>query len=73
MNRAFAAWKDKPLLSITKDKVAKLHTSLGETQGEAYANLAMRLLRALFNFAARLRKPMQLITENLLKLMNNVP
>jgi hypothetical protein len=52
INRAFTDWKDKPLLSITKDKVAKLHTSLGQKQGEAYANLAMRVLRALFNFAA---------------------
>lgn len=52
VNRAFADWKDKPLLSITKDKVAKLHASLGQEQGEAYANLAMRVLRALFNFAA---------------------
>ena len=70
MNRAFAAWKDKPLLSITKDKVAKLHTSLGETQGEAYANLAMRVLRALFNFAAGQYEDAQgrsLITENPVK------
>jgi integrase len=70
MNRAFAAWKDKPLLSITKDKVAKLHTFLGETQGEAYANLAMRLLRALFNFASGQYEDAQgrsLITENPVK------
>lgn len=47
----FADWKDKPMLSITKDDVAKKHTILGEKNGHARANLAMRLLRALFNFA----------------------
>lgn len=49
---AFANWKDKPLIAITKDKIAKQHTRLGQEHGEAYANLAMRVLRALFNFAA---------------------
>lgn len=49
---AFADWKNKPLLTITKDKIAKRHAQLGQKSGEAYANLAMRTLRALFNFAA---------------------
>jgi integrase len=49
---AFASWGDKPLLSITKDKIAKKHENLGKERGEAYANLAMRILRALFNFAS---------------------
>ncbi len=49
---AFPIWKSKPLISITKDKVAKHHEKLGEERGQAYANLAMRVLRALFNFAA---------------------
>lgn len=49
---ALAAWKDKPLTGITKDKVEKHHNRLGEAHGHAYANLAMRVLRALFNFAA---------------------
>jgi integrase len=52
LNNAFASWCNKPLMSITKDKVAKHHTYLGKEHGEAYANLAMRVLRALFNFAA---------------------
>jgi integrase len=52
MTVAFADWKKLPILQITKDKVEKLHTKLGENSGEAYANLAMRILRALFNFAA---------------------
>lgn len=44
----FASRVDKPFLAITKDKVAKYHEKLGKERGEAYANLAMRLLRALF-------------------------
>ena len=52
MRVAFADWNNKPLLSITKDKIAQRHNMLGEQRGKAYANLAMRLLRALYNFAA---------------------
>lgn len=49
---AFSVWKNKPLLSITKDKVVKHHEQLGKERGNAYANQSMRVLRALFNFAA---------------------
>jgi len=52
LNKAFTKWINKPLLSITKDQISKHHQKLGEAHGEAYANLAMRILRALFNFAA---------------------
>lgn len=52
LTKAFSSWANKPLISITKDKIAKHHEKLGEAHGEAYANLAMRVLRALFNFAA---------------------
>lgn len=52
LTKAFSNWVNKPLVSITKDKIAKQHEKLGEEHGEAYANLAMRVLRALFNFAA---------------------
>lgn len=64
---AFASWGDKPLVAITKDKVAKHHEKLGKEHGEAYANLAMRLLRALFNFASGQYEDAQgktMITEN---------
>lgn len=47
----FAGWKNKPLISINKEMVVKLHAKVGVDRGEAYANLAMRFLRALFNFA----------------------
>ncbi len=49
---AFPDWLNRPLLAITKDMVAKRHRKLGEHHGEYYANGAMRVLRALFNFAA---------------------
>lgn len=48
---AFADWQRKPLRAISKDMVARRHTELGTQRGEAYANLAMRFLRSLFNFA----------------------
>lgn len=67
---AFANWKDKPLLSVTKDKVSKHHEKLGEEHGQAYANLAMRVLRALFNFAAGQYEDSQgrsLVTDNPVK------
>ena len=66
----FADWKSKTLLSITKDKVIKHHEKLGEKHGAAYANQAMRVLRALFNFAAGQYEDAagrSLITENPVK------
>jgi integrase len=47
---AFPDWLDLPLKNLTRDKVQKRHTELGE-KSEARANNAMRVLRALFNFA----------------------
>ncbi|MDD2770207.1 MAG: integrase arm-type DNA-binding domain-containing protein [Methylococcus sp.] len=51
MTVAFPDWQKKPIAAITKDMVAKRHLKLGKDHGEAYANLAMRFLRALFNFS----------------------
>lgn len=51
MTVAFVNWQDKAITSISKDMVAKQHRNIGAERGEAYANLAMRFLRALFNFA----------------------
>lgn len=70
INAAFDDWKYKPLLNINKDKIVKLHEKLGEERGAAYANQAMRVLRALFNFAAGQYEDGQgrsLITENPVK------
>jgi len=41
----------KPIASITPDLVKRIHTKFGEQHSEARANLGMRYLRALFNFA----------------------
>lgn len=48
---AFATWHKRPLIAITKAAVLERHKALGDASGEAYANLAMRFLRSLFNFA----------------------
>lgn len=48
---AFGDWAKRPLVGITKSAVLERHRQLGEARGEAYANLAMRFLRSLFNFA----------------------
>jgi integrase len=70
LNGPFDSWKNKPLLSITKDKIAKHHEHIGIYHGEAFANLSMRVLRALFNFASGQYEDSQgksLILENPVK------
>jgi len=47
----FKDWLDRPIKSITRDMVSDRHRRLGKAS-EARANLAMRYLRALLNFAA---------------------
>ena len=44
-------WLNKPLTKITPDMVKKRHQAHGEARSEARANLCMRYLRALFNYA----------------------
>ena len=50
-DKAFKDWKNKPLKRITKAMVQQRHTWLGHKSGPYYANGAMQLLRALFNYA----------------------
>jgi integrase len=61
MKTYLADWQNKPITSITKDMIARRHTKLSQpwefgkrefTGSKAQANLTMRFLRALFNFAA---------------------
>jgi len=52
MNEVYPDWLKKPLQSITSEMVIKRHQSYGEAHSKARANLAMRYLRAIFNFAA---------------------
>ena len=51
LNRAFPDWLKKPITAITKDMVSKRHFLLGSKSGKGYANLAMRVLRSILNFA----------------------
>jgi integrase len=58
VEKVFAAWKDKPIASITEDDVRKRHRELMEKgltgkAAPASANAAMVTLRILMNFAAR--------------------
>ena len=52
MNRAFGDWQKKQLKTLTKEKVAQRHQKLGESSGHYYANSSMRVLRAVYTFAA---------------------
>ncbi|MCU7871928.1 MAG: integrase family protein [Candidatus Thiodiazotropha sp. (ex Lucinoma borealis)] len=51
MNVAFPDWQKKELILITKDMVARRHQKLGRERGQAYANLALRVFRTVYNFA----------------------
>ncbi len=51
MKEAFPDWQGKRVVDITRDMVERRHSQLGE-RSHARANNAMRVLRALINFAA---------------------
>ncbi len=50
MKTHFFEWNSKPITEISKDLIERKHREIGE-RSEAQANLAMRFMRALFNFA----------------------
>ncbi|MCU7932066.1 MAG: integrase family protein [Candidatus Thiodiazotropha sp. (ex Codakia rugifera)] len=50
MKEIFKDWQDRELRNITKDMVQKRHQDYGK-RSQARANNAMRLLKAVFNFA----------------------
>lgn len=73
MKESFLDWQNKPLLSITKDMIAKRHAEVGK-KSQARANLGMRVLRAIFNFAAGEYEDASgrsLITENPVKRLSH--
>ncbi|WP_423820701.1 tyrosine-type recombinase/integrase [Salinisphaera sp. SPP-AMP-43] len=45
-------WCNTPVRAITKDMVAERHRQLTEQSGPGYANMVMRTLKAVWNFAA---------------------
>lgn len=49
MKTYFAEWQNKPLTEISKDLIERKHREIGQ-RSEAQANLAMRLMRAIFNY-----------------------
>ena len=51
MKSNFGDWLNSPMLNITKDMVGRRHSKLG-ARSHSRANNAMRVLRAVFNFAA---------------------
>jgi integrase len=50
LNTYLADWNAKPLSQISKDMIERKHREIGE-RSPAQANLTMRFVRALFNFA----------------------
>lgn len=51
MSSYFADWQNKPVYEISKDMIERRHRELG-ARSPAQANLAMRFIRAIFNFAS---------------------
>jgi integrase len=65
---ALSKWKSKRLTDITPDGVLKWHLNISETHGPYYADLAARLLRAIWNHARSNNKslpenPVSVLTE----------
>ncbi len=50
MKTHYLDWNNKPISEINKDMIERKHREIGE-RSEAQANLSMRFMRALFNFA----------------------
>ncbi|MFZ2315830.1 MAG: tyrosine-type recombinase/integrase [Gammaproteobacteria bacterium] len=44
-------WLNKPIANISRDMIANRHAKFGDSNSKARANLCMRLLRAIFNYA----------------------
>jgi integrase len=49
---AFADWRNKRIADITTELVQRRHRELSEGHGPAWANLGMRVLRLLINYAS---------------------
>lgn len=50
MKKHYLDWNNKPITEISKDMIERKHREIGD-RSEAQANLSMRFMRALFNFA----------------------
>lgn len=56
VNKSFSDWADRPAIEITRDKVAVRFAELSE-RSNAQSNQAMRILRALLNYARGKYRP----------------
>ncbi len=52
MDKYLKDWRRKKVVSISRDMVSRRHRNIGDTAGHAQANIVMRFLRSLMNFAA---------------------
>ena len=50
VTNALGKWLHRPIITITPEKVMRKHRKLTDTSGPAYANNALRILRALYNY-----------------------
>lgn len=70
---AFKPWQQKTIMDITKPMVATHYEKLCQTHGKAYANLSMRFLRSLLNFASATYEDQQghsLLPENAVNVLS---
>lgn len=74
LNQVVPDWFCKPITSITREMIAKRHAEHGETKSKARLNHKMThdvTAGYIMLDVERLRKPMQQITDFLVKQMNN--
>ncbi len=66
---SFSDWYKKAVLDISTGMITKKHKNIGKDHGNAYANLSMRVLRAIFNFA--MAQYGELIVKNPVKILSD--
>lgn len=72
LEKSFASWADRPVVAITRDKVATRFTELSE-RSPAQANQAFRVLRAILNYARAKYRPDDnpIIIENPVRILSD--
>jgi integrase len=73
LNKSFASWAERPVVAITRDKVATRFTELSE-RSPAQANQAFRNLRAILNYARAKYRPddKPIIIENPVRILSDM-
>ena len=56
VDRSFSEWRDRPIIEITRDRIATKFRELSD-RSHAQSNQAFRILRALLNFARAAYRP----------------